>query len=79
VLVGYNVHYSPETGDKVTRAEALSAQAEAGNVKLVQGSWNAAYLDELCGFPSGAFKDQVDASSRAFHRLAGNRNRAGTW
>jgi predicted phage terminase large subunit-like protein len=78
-LVGYNVHSSPETGDKVTRAEALSAQAEAGNVKIVAGDWNSDYLDELCGFPSGAYKDQVDASSRAFHRLHVGGKRAGAW
>lgn len=69
MLAGYNVHASPETGDKETRAEPFAAQAEAGNVKLVQGPWNAAYLDELELFPAGKYKDQVDASSRAFARL----------
>lgn len=69
MLAGYNVHASPETGDKETRAEPFAAQAEAGNVKLVEGPWNAAYLDELELFPAGKYKDQVDASSRAFARL----------
>ena len=40
-----------------------------GNVCLVQGEWNAAYLDELCIFPNGRFDDQVDASSGAFAQL----------
>lgn len=31
--------------------------------------WNDDYLDELCLFPGGAFKDQVDASSGAFGKL----------
>ena len=73
MLAGFNVHAEPETGDKVTRAEPFSAQCEAGNVRLVSGPWNEAYIDELCSFPSGAFKDQVDASSGAFGRLAGRK------
>ena len=48
----------------------LSAQAEAGNVKLVRGTWNRDFLDELCTFPSGTHDDQVDAASAAFNRLA---------
>ena len=59
--------------DNVTRAEPFSVQCEASNVYLVQGAWNEAYLDELCLFPGGAFKDQVDATSGAFGRLVGNR------
>lgn len=69
MLAGWNVHAEPETGDKVTRAEPFSAQCEAGNVFLVEGLWNSDYLDELCLFPGGSFKDQVDASSGAFGRL----------
>ena len=73
MLAGWTVKAEPETGDKITRAEPFSSQCEAGNVYLVQGSWNDAYLDELCLFPSGSFKDQVDATSGAFGRLVGNR------
>ena len=73
MLAGWTVRADPETGDKVTRAEPFSSQCEAGNVYLVQGAWNEAYLDELCLFPGGAFKDQVDATSGAFGRLVGNR------
>lgn len=62
------VFYSPETGDKTTRAEAAAAQAEAGNVYIVRGPWNETFLTELCAFPGGAFADQVDAFSRAYHR-----------
>lgn len=69
-LSGFNVHAAPVTGDKVTRALPFAAQAEAGNVALLRAAWNAAYLDELCAFPSGAHDDQVDASSGAFNRLA---------
>lgn len=68
-LSGYNVKSSPETGDKVTRAEPFAAQVNVGNVALVKGSWNSAYLEELRTFPNGAHDDQVDASSRAFAAL----------
>lgn len=68
-LAGYRVTASPESGDKVTRAEPLAAQAEAGNVDLLEGSWNTAFLDEAGDFPNGKFKDQVDAASRAFNEL----------
>jgi predicted phage terminase large subunit-like protein len=73
-LMGWNVHAEPVTGDKVTRARPFSAQAEAGNVRIVRDSpsrrWNAAFLDELGVFPVGKYKDQVDAASGAFNKLA---------
>jgi predicted phage terminase large subunit-like protein len=72
MLAGYNVHAEPETGDKATRAEPFAAQCEAGNVSLVGGEWVESYIDELCTFPAGQFKDQVDASSGAFARLVGD-------
>jgi predicted phage terminase large subunit-like protein len=65
-LAGYVAHSSPETGNKETRFEPFAAQAEAGNIRLVRGLWNDEYLDELCIFPYGEFKDQADATSRAF-------------
>lgn len=69
-LAGFKAFSEPETGDKVSRAEPFSAQCEAGNVYLVEGSWVEAYLDELCDFPGVPLKDQVDASSGAFNWLA---------
>jgi predicted phage terminase large subunit-like protein len=69
LLVGYNCRFSPETGDKEARATPVSAQAEVGNVKIVKGDWNEAFLEELCLFPNGKFKDQTDALSRAFGEL----------
>jgi predicted phage terminase large subunit-like protein len=70
-LAGYPVSYSTETGDKATRATPFSSQVNAGNVSLVVGDWNAAYVEELRGFPGAAIKDQVDASSRAFNKIIG--------
>jgi len=68
-LEGYDIRFSPETGDKVTRALPLSAQAEAGNVYYLDGDWNQAFIDELSVFPNGKWKDQVDATSRAYSEL----------
>jgi len=68
-LVGHLVQFSPETGSKELRAEPLAAQAQAGNVSLVEGNWNDAYLNEIESFPRGALKDRVDGSSRAFAAL----------
>lgn len=69
LLAGYDVRFSPESGSKEDRARPVAAQAEVGNVRIVRGDWNDDYLDEMCSFPSGSFKDQVDATSRAFARL----------
>lgn len=69
-LAGFVFYYSTETGDKYSRAEPLAAQVEAGNVKMLRGSWNQGLLDEMANFPAGEFDDQVDAASRAFSRLA---------
>ncbi|WP_050783425.1 phage terminase large subunit [Methylobacterium nodulans] len=68
-LAGFIVRATPETGDKETRALPVSAQAEAGNIVLVEGPWNDAFLDEVSSFPGGSFKDQVDALSRAFEEI----------
>ena len=68
-LAGFDVRFTTETGDKMTRAKPMAAQAEAGNVKMVRGLWNDDYLDELCTFPFSKFQDQVDGSSRAFNEL----------
>lgn len=66
-LPQYDVRYSTESGDKILRAEPLSAQAEAGNVKLLRGPWNKEFIDEITFFPAG-FKDQVDGTTRAYNR-----------
>lgn len=68
-LQGCDVRFSVETGDKVSRALPISAQAEAGNVYIVKGEWNQAFIDEICTFPNGKYKDQVDGLSRAYSDL----------
>ena len=69
LLAGWDVKAAPETGSKEVRATPVSAQAEAGNIKLVRGPWNEAFLDEVSMFPNAAHDDQVDALSGAFAEL----------
>jgi len=69
LLKGYRVSSSPESGDKITRAEPFAAQVNVGNVDMIAGEWNDAYVHELRVFPNGKKDDQVDASSRAFNKL----------
>jgi predicted phage terminase large subunit-like protein len=69
-LDGYIVHTEPETGDKTTRAEPIAAQAEAGNVRMLEGGWIPEFLDEVSRFPTSPQKDQVDALAGAYGRLS---------
>jgi predicted phage terminase large subunit-like protein len=69
-LAGFNVHAERVTGDKVLRAEPLSAQWQAGNVCVVQAPWTEAFLQEAGFFPTGRRKDQIDATSGAFNKVA---------
>ena len=69
LLAGYVVKLNKVSSDKQVRASPLSAQAEAGNVKLVKGPWNDAFISELESFPDVKFDDQVDSASGAFHIL----------
>ena len=70
LLSGYNVKTIRPTGSKETRAQAFAAQCEAGNVKLVRGLWNAAFLDEIATFPSGKHDDVIDSVADGFNELA---------
>lgn len=72
-LDGWDIRFSPESGSKQDRARPLSAQCEAGNVRLLRGNWNDAFINEACMFPTGQFMDQVDAASRAHADLLANR------
>ncbi len=66
---GFAYRATTESGDKETRAQPFAAQVEINNVKLLNGAWNKAFLDEIEMFPNATIKDQVDAASRAFMEL----------
>lgn len=70
LLAGYPVEADPVHRDKVERAEPVSAQLRAGNVRMLTAEWNDAYLAVMCRFPTGAHDDDVDATSGAFNKLA---------
>lgn len=70
VLPAYEVHGERSTGSKVERARPVSSKAEAGLIRLVRGTWIAAFLDEVEAFDGGAHDDQVDALSGAFSKLS---------
>lgn len=70
-LAGFNVRADKVTGDKIERMMPLSAQSEAGNVKIVRGDWNNSFLNELHNAsPDAEFLDQADAASGGFNKLA---------
>lgn len=74
-LSGFIVKILPESGDKVTRAEPLSAQwlglegMDKGNVDVLIADWNEMYFNQMESFPQSKFKDMVDASSSAFNEI----------
>jgi predicted phage terminase large subunit-like protein len=71
LLAGYDARILPELvqGTKEARATGVSAQVEAGNVKLVAGPWIDDFLEEVGLFPAGSHDDQVDTLSGAFNEL----------
>ncbi len=68
-LAGFNVTSKRVTGDKVVRASPASAQAGAGNIKVVRGPWNEAFFTEVENFPGKGKDDQVDALSDCIDEL----------
>jgi predicted phage terminase large subunit-like protein len=76
-LDGFNVKVAPASGSKETRAKPTSAQAEAGNIKLVRAAWNDDFLRVLANFPTGKHDDEVDGLSGAHGILCGESS--GAW
>lgn len=74
-LAGYKVEGQVASGDKVVRAQPFAGQLNAGNVILLKGPWNRAWLQEHAQFNQGRYDDQVDSSSGAFSKLAQQRRR----
>ena len=70
ILSAFQAKATPVTGDKMQRALPLAGQAGIGNVQMVEGPWNDAYLDEMTGFPTAAHDDWEDATSEAYNEHA---------
>jgi predicted phage terminase large subunit-like protein len=63
-------------GGKVVRAQAVTAQIEAGNVYLPSpeiAAWVGDFIEECAAFANGKHDDQVDSMTQALTRL-GNRS-----
>jgi predicted phage terminase large subunit-like protein len=72
MLARYDYAAMPETvktGNKVQRANPFRAQCEMGNVRMVRGIWNDAYLDVMTSFPVGKYDDDCDSTSNAYNGL----------
>ena len=58
---GLNVVSTPSPKDsKETRLFAASPTIECGRVLLVDGAWNEALVEEICGFPTKPHDEYVD-------------------
>lgn len=66
----YSIGKEHPKGDKEARARPVQSKIDAGKLALVRAPWNAAFVDELRGFPMGRHDDQVDALSGAYNALA---------
>lgn len=74
MLAGYMVRTEPMSGDKVTRAKPVSAQCEAGNVRVLRAPWNEEFFTELENFSEDmktGHDDIIDVLSGAFNALVG--------
>lgn len=70
-LAGYNVKTERMTANKIARAKPVSAQCEAGNIRVLRAPWNHDFFTELENFPEGSHDDIVDVLSGAFNELCG--------
>lgn len=73
MLAGFHATFAPSTGSKAVRAEPYASQAAIGNVVLVKGPWNNAFIEEHVEFDTGSHDDQVDAASTAIELLSAKR------
>lgn len=70
---GLNVVSTPSPKDsKETRLYAASPTVECGRVILVEGAWNEAFEDEICGFPAKPHDEYVDILGYAIDYHIGN-------
>lgn len=69
LLSPYPTFADRPSGDKDTRMLPLAAQAQIGNVRLVQGDWNEPFIQELIAIPNGRYRDQADAAGAGYVKL----------
>ena len=72
-LAGFEVwseKVGEQTGNKIARFTPFCSQAKAGNVRVLIRDWTQEFRTELCKFPAGTYKDQVDAAAGALNKAA---------
>ena len=69
-LSGYTFEFTPESGDKQTRASPFASQVNVGNVKMSRGEWNDEFIKEMQIFPNGKHDDMIDSTSRAYNKAS---------
>lgn len=69
-LSGYTFEFTPESGDKQTRASPFASQVNVGNVKMLRGEWNDEFIKEMQMFPNGKHDDMIDSTSRAYNKAS---------
>lgn len=67
MLIGWDVRGAPAGAS--TAVGPLAGMAETGNVLIVKGAWNKAFLDEVSVYPMGRHDDQVVGVAGAVNRL----------
>lgn len=73
LLIGHKAFTKKTTGSKVTEAADLASFAGGGQFFMMEAAWNGAARREFLDFPregSGIHDDIVDATTKAFNRLA---------
>lgn len=71
VMAGFIVNVEKINVNKEVAAKAVSAQAEAGNIKILSSCREKQrFYNELTDFPQGRHDDVVDAFSSAFNCIA---------
>lgn len=73
MLAGFSVVTKRESGDKLTRAEPVSAQWIHGNVEVMIAPWNDMFFNQLeqFGDETCLHDDMVDALANSFNELEG--------
>lgn len=71
------VHSAKISGDKTTRAYGLAGCVGAGNLVMVEASWNDDVIREMDAFPGPEHDDIIDALSLGYNWLDENRQVVG--
>jgi predicted phage terminase large subunit-like protein len=66
---GFTAFFETVSGAKEVRSGPLESSMQGGQVRLLRGAWNDAFIEEFCAFDKGKYDDQVDASSSAHNYL----------